>query len=54
MKPFIDVIFALLPLALIALPITALLILRGVLSATAKISTSHKQQTQETTHDNSF
>ncbi len=30
MKLFFDVIFALLPLALIALPITALLILRAV------------------------
>jgi hypothetical protein len=30
MKLFFDVIFALLPLALIALPITALLILHGV------------------------
>ena len=31
MKLFIDVVFALLPLALIALPITVLLILHGVL-----------------------
>lgn len=30
MKLFIDVVFALLPLALIALPITVLLILHGV------------------------
>lgn len=36
MKLFFDVIFALLPLGLIALPITALLILHGVLRANEK------------------
>lgn len=51
MKLFFDVIFALLPLALIALPITALLILRAVLSAKAKRSDSQPQKTKETHHD---
>ena len=46
MKLFFDVIFALLPLGLIALPITALLILRAVLRANEKkAKTDHGQDT---------
>ena len=48
MKLFFDVIFALLPLALIALPITALLILHGVLRAKEKAQQAKSQVLEET------
>lgn len=48
MKLFFDVIFALLPLGLIALPITALLILRAVLRANEKKAEAEQKQETET------
>lgn len=48
MKLFIDVVFALLPLALIALPITALLILHGVQVRKSKAQQAQFQASEET------
>lgn len=51
MKLFFDVIFALLPLALIVVPTTALIVLGAVLS-TEKESTKHRTQpTEDACHD---
>ncbi len=48
MKLFFDVIFALLPLALIAVPITALLILHGVMVRKEKAQQASNQVSEET------
>lgn len=47
MKLFIDVVFALLPLALIAVPITALLILHGVQARKKKAQQVQIQSSEE-------
>lgn len=47
MKLFIDVVFALLPLALIAVPITVLLILHGVQVRKKKAQQGQIQSSEE-------